>query len=383
MNTLKKVLSFYLLYFSLKYTLKRLAESTINKRLHRLELNKTQQEEKKARRSLDKLKVKLEVQKSKLSGAVEGFKAHSNRLAPAVIDPTEVADIFSNLHEMKQIELSVEAEIGEIEGEMAPVKLLISQEQMIALLVERDLRKLTPICVSTKNEIILGSSSVHRQKVLAEMGYDFTIMTADIDEKSIRRNTPEEMVMAIAEAKDVVAFSSLGVVEEVLHPAEAIIAKLPINYCKQDAEPPLLITGDQMLSLEFFSFCILLLSSNALEVVVYEGKVREKPSSKEEARQFIKGYSSGTAGTVSSVLVTNLKSGLSKGDWEKAEIHFHAIPDQVVDNLIQEKMVLNVAGALISEHPLLLPYVKQLVGTTESMMGLPKALTERLILEAL
>ncbi|XP_058225608.1 uncharacterized protein LOC131334549 isoform X3 [Rhododendron vialii] len=178
------------------------------------------------------------------------------------------------------------------------------------------------------------------------MGYDFTIMTADIDEKSIRRNTPEEMVMAIAEAK-----------------AEAIIAKLPIDYCKQDAEPPLLITGDQ--------------------VVVYEGKVREKPSSKEEARQFIKGYSSGTAGTVSSVLVTNLKSGLSKGDWEKAEIHFHAIPDQVVDNLIQEKMVLNVAGALISEHPLLLPYVKQLVGTTESMMGLPKALTERLILEAL
>ncbi|XP_058225607.1 uncharacterized protein LOC131334549 isoform X2 [Rhododendron vialii] len=195
-------------------------------------------------------------------------------------------------------------------------------------------------------KIILGSSSVHRQKVLAEMGYDFTIMTADIDEKSIRRNTPEEMVMAIAEAK-----------------AEAIIAKLPIDYCKQDAEPPLLITGDQ--------------------VVVYEGKVREKPSSKEEARQFIKGYSSGTAGTVSSVLVTNLKSGLSKGDWEKAEIHFHAIPDQVVDNLIQEKMVLNVAGALISEHPLLLPYVKQLVGTTESMMGLPKALTERLILEAL
>ncbi|KAI8548847.1 hypothetical protein RHMOL_Rhmol07G0306000 [Rhododendron molle] len=215
---------------------------------------------------------------------------------------------------------------------------------------------------ASKFKIILGSSSVHRQKVLAEMGYDFTIMTADIDEKSIRRDTPEEMVMAIAEAKDVVAFSSLGVVEEVLllvllvvtpslgrtQPqklaieAEAIIAKLPIDYCKQDAELPLLITGDQ--------------------VVVYEGKVREKPSSKEEARQFIKvlrihstGYSSGTAGTVSSVLVTNLKTGLRKGDWEKAEIHFHAIPDQVVDDL---------------------------VGTTESMMGLPKALTERLILEA-
>ncbi|KAG5542333.1 hypothetical protein RHGRI_022018 [Rhododendron griersonianum] len=110
---------------------------------------------------------------------------------------------------------------------------------------------------ASKFKIILGSSSVHRRKVLAEMGCDFTIMTADIDEKSIKRDTPEEMVMAIAEAK-----------------AEAIIAKLPIDYCKQDAEPPLLITG----------------------------------------------YSRGTAGTVSSVLVTNLKTGLRKGDWEKAEL---------------------------------------------------------------
>lgn len=195
-------------------------------------------------------------------------------------------------------------------------------------------------------KLILGSSSVHRQKVLSEMGYDFTIMTAEIDEKSIRRDTPEEMVMAIAEAK-----------------AEAIIPKLSIADWKDDADPSILITGDQ--------------------VVVHEGKVREKPSSKEEARQFIKGYSNGTAGTVSSVLVTNLKTGFRIGEWEKAEIHFHAIPDQVIGSLIEEDMVLNVAGALISEHPLLQPYVKQLVGTTESMMGLPKALTERLIREAL
>ncbi|GMP81354.1 hypothetical protein CsSME_00036096 [Camellia sinensis var. sinensis] len=50
-------------------------------------------------------------------------------------------------------------------------------------------------------KIILGSSSVARRKVLAEMGYDFTIMSADIDEKSIRKEKPEELVMALAEAK--------------------------------------------------------------------------------------------------------------------------------------------------------------------------------------
>ncbi|KAK9097971.1 hypothetical protein Syun_025016 [Stephania yunnanensis] len=33
-----------------------------------------------------------------------------------------------------------------------------------------------------------------------------------------------------------------------------------------------------------------------LDVVVYEGKIREKPSSKEEARQFIKGYEGANTG---------------------------------------------------------------------------------------
>ncbi|GMP81353.1 hypothetical protein CsSME_00036096 [Camellia sinensis var. sinensis] len=188
-------------------------------------------------------------------------------------------------------------------------------------------------------KIILGSSSVARRKVLAEMGYDFTIMSADIDEKSIRKEKPEELVMALAEAK-----------------AEAITPKLPIGDYKRDAEPSVLITCDQ--------------------VVVCEGMIREKPLSKEEARQFIKA-------TVSSVLVTNLKTGLRKGDWDKVEIHFHSIPDQVIDNLIEEGIVLNVAGGLLIEHPLILPYIKEVVGTIDSVMGLPKTLVERLIMEVL
>ncbi|TQD90790.1 hypothetical protein C1H46_023630, partial [Malus baccata] len=76
-------------------------------------------------------------------------------------------------------------------------------------------------------------------------------------------------------------------------------------------------------------------------VVVYEGIVREKPSSKEEAWNFIKGYSGGQAEVIGSVLVTNLKTGKRKGGWRRAEI-----------------------------------------GTTDTVMGLPKELTEKLIQEA-
>jgi septum formation protein len=145
--------------------------------------------------------------------------------------------------------------------------------------------------------------------------------------------------------------------------AEAILQRLPIGDYVKDAEPTLLVTCDQ--------------------VVVYEGVVREKPSSKEEARQFMKDYSEGHAATVGSVLVTNLKTGFRKGEWDRVEIYFHKIPDESIEKLIEEGTVLNVAGGLIIEHPLIVPFVKQVVGTTDSVMGLPKALTEKLIKEAL
>ncbi|XP_055836245.1 uncharacterized protein LOC129904690 isoform X3 [Solanum dulcamara] len=195
-------------------------------------------------------------------------------------------------------------------------------------------------------KLILGSSSTARRKILADMGYQFTTMSADIDEKAIRKEKPEDLVMALAEAK-----------------AEAIIPRVSIGESEGAAEPTLLITCDQ--------------------VVVYEGVVREKPSSEAEARQFMKDYANGHAATVSSVLVTNLATGSRRGEWDKVEIYFHDIPDQVIDKLIEEGIVLYAAGGLIIEHPLVLPYIKEVVGSTDSVMGLPKALTERLIKEVL
>ncbi|KAM3408798.1 hypothetical protein ACQJBY_001701 [Aegilops geniculata] len=50
-------------------------------------------------------------------------------------------------------------------------------------------------------KLILGSSSVARKNILNEMGFEFQVMTADMDERSIRRNGPDELVMLLAEAK--------------------------------------------------------------------------------------------------------------------------------------------------------------------------------------
>ncbi|KAE8707096.1 Maf-like protein isoform 2 [Hibiscus syriacus] len=171
-------------------------------------------------------------------------------------------------------------------------------------------------------KIILGSSSMARQRILAEMGYEFTIM------------------------------------------ANAIMSRLQhTDILQEDAHTTLLITADT--------------------VVVYKGTIREKPCSEEEAREFIKGYSGGHAAVVGSVLVTNLKTGASKGGAESAEVYFHDIPNEVIDSLIDEGIPFKVAGGLMLEHPLTLPFVDTVIGATDTVMGLSKSLTEKLIQEAL
>ncbi|CAN0905847.1 7-methyl-GTP pyrophosphatase [Linum grandiflorum] len=250
-------------------------------------------------------------------------------------------------------------------------------------------------------KVILGSASIARKAILAEMGYDFTVLTADIDERAIRKEKPEELVMALAEAK-----------------ADAIIAKLQSNnYQEKNAglEPSILVAADtaeaisQMLPMNDFVKDVeatLLITSD--QVVVYDDAIREKPSNPEEARQFMKGllghpfsscsiaavasfttiiqhhdadYSGSHAATVGSVLVTNLRTGVRKGGWDRVEIYFHEIPDEVIEKLVEEGIVLKAAGGLIIEHPLIVPYVKQVVGTTDSVMGLPKVLTAKLLQE--
>ncbi|KAK3413932.1 hypothetical protein EUGRSUZ_I02441 [Eucalyptus grandis] len=260
---------------------------------------------------------------------------------------------------------------------------------------------LAVVAVVVVVQIILGSSSMPRQHILAEMGYDFTVMTADIDEKAIRKDKPEELVTALAEAKHFRQLSTTALEDSGSVHADAILSSLQnVDSFVEDVHTTLLITADTLALTRLID----------LEVVVHEGRIREKPSSKDEARNFIEGlldttsphitfrkkkfswilivvyfpgYSGGRAEVVGSVLVTNLKTGRREAGWERAEVYFYDIPAQVVQSLIDEGITLNVAGGLMLEHPLTLPFVKEVIGTDDTVMGLPKSLTERLIQEAL
>ncbi|VAH94873.1 7-methyl-GTP pyrophosphatase-like [Triticum dicoccoides] len=197
-------------------------------------------------------------------------------------------------------------------------------------------------------KIILGSSSPARRAILSDMGYEFTVMSADIDEKAVRRETPEELVKALAEAK-----------------ADAIQLNLADGCADRGSRdrPTLLITSDQ--------------------VKVSKGMIRERPTSTEEAREFIKGYSGDVAFAMNYVLVTNLSTGGRKGGWDIPEICFHHIPDEFIEKVVKEGGMTCVAGGLRLMHPSSLPFIKELVGTVDSVRGLPRNLTEKLIRESL
>ncbi|XP_009772917.1 uncharacterized protein [Nicotiana sylvestris] len=221
-------------------------------------------------------------------------------------------------------------------------------------------------------KIILGSSSMARRKILADMGYDFTVMTADIDEKSIRKENAEELVVALAEAK-----------------ADAIMSRLETtDHLEENTHPTLLITADTIFLA--ISYLHLLVSRwrCTKELLEKSRQVRKKRanSSKglsETTSLPAQGYSGGQATVVGSVVVTNLTKGIRKGAWERSEVYFHEIPDEVIDSLIEEGIILNVAGGLMLEHPLTLPFVDTVIGTADHVMGLPRSLTEKLIQEAL
>jgi len=170
------------------------------------------------------------------------------------------------------------------------------------------------------------------------MGYAFAVMPAHIDEQAIRAEDPGALTLALAHAK-----------------ADALLPQIH--------EPALLITSDQ--------------------VVVWQGKIREKPAHAEEARAFLRGYADGPAETVTAVVVTNTATGVRQQGVDVATVWFRRIPEEVIEQVIAREEVFAHAGGFSITDPLLEAYIERVDGTTDSVIGLPTALTRRLIRAAM
>lgn len=188
---------------------------------------------------------------------------------------------------------------------------------------------------ATAPPFILGSSSKSRQMLLAATGATFEVVAPNIDEKALgdRTRDPQGLVTLIANAK-----------------ADAI------GPCSEKV----LLTGDQ--------------------VVVYDGRIREKPETLVQCRDFIASYSGQKCSTVGAVcLERNEKRVVGV---HEAAVHFDVIPDAVIDELVEKDgaMLMQCAGGLMVEHELIQPYVRDVSGGLDSIMGLSTALVAELLM---
>lgn len=189
-------------------------------------------------------------------------------------------------------------------------------------------------------KIILGSASARRRQILQDHGYQFEIIPPGIDEKAIRDEDSQRLVLALANAK-----------------ADAVLSKI--------SEPAIIITSDQ--------------------VVSFENKIIEKPAHLDEARMLLKSYENKSVETITSVVVTNSATGDRYSGVDIAKVYFRTFPDHALEAILksQEINVLDRAGGFAVEHSLVAPYIEKIEGELESIQGLPKALTAKLLKQAL
>lgn len=183
-------------------------------------------------------------------------------------------------------------------------------------------------------DIILGSKSKGRKKVLEDAGIDFKVMAADINEKIIRSDNYEKLPLLIAQAK-----------------TRKLLTK--ING------PAILITSDQ--------------------IVVCNGKLREKPESEQQAREYLGSYSNFPAQTNTAVVVTNTINGKSAEGLDISTVFFKQIPSEIIDQIVLSGKAMDVAGGFLSEDPLFKPFIDRIEGDPTGVLGLPLKLTQKLI----
>lgn len=178
-----------------------------------------------------------------------------------------------------------------------------------------------------KKKIVLGSQSVWRRTMLDQAGiHSYEVMPADIDEKSIRDTDPYALVLRLAHAK-----------------ADALIPR-----CEKDT---ILITSDQ--------------------VIMCNGEVIEKPSSREELYHFFELYAQYPVIPISSVVVTDIQSEKRLEAVREGKILFSPFTTEEIEVLASEEMTYRCAGGLLLEHEIAKKHIISMEGDFSTIMGMP------------
>ena len=182
--------------------------------------------------------------------------------------------------------------------------------------------------------IVLASQSKRRQQALRNAGYDFDVVVSNFDESQVRDDDPAALVQKLAAAK-----------------ARAVAAQL--------SAPAIVIGADT--------------------VVVFNGNIREKPTSVSEAREFLESYRNAVVGAVNGIAVIHSATGECRTGTDSTDTYFGDIPDATIDQLVGSKIVFEWAGGYYPADPILAPCIEKVVSKPGSANGLPLKILEQLI----
>jgi len=173
-----------------------------------------------------------------------------------------------------------------------------------------------------KKRLILASSSPRRQQLLRELGINFTVKKPEIDEKSVKRNTPKETVERLAARK-----------------AQSIAIQ---------AEDEIILAADT--------------------IVVHEGEIYEKPNNQSEALEMIRSFSGKTHEVITAVALRSLEKEAVFSVTTKVE--FWPLAEAEMKAYVETDEPYDKAGAY-GIQGLAKIFIKKIDGDYFNVVGLP------------
>jgi len=173
-------------------------------------------------------------------------------------------------------------------------------------------------------KIILASKSPRRQELLKGLNLNFEVRTKDVEENYPSTMAPEEVPLFLAEKK-----------------ANAFIDELKPNE--------IIITSDT--------------------IVIHDGKILEKPKSKEDAHQMLRTLANSTHTVVTGVCIQSLEKKELFSDHTLVE--FNPLTDEEIDFYIENYEPFDKAGSYGAQDWIGFVAIKKLTGSYFNVMGLP------------
>ncbi len=183
-------------------------------------------------------------------------------------------------------------------------------------------------------KLILASQSVQRKKIMNELGLNFKIIPAHIDEHHSGYKRPHKIVQSIA-----------------LRKAQAISKKHPNSW----------VVGADTI------------------VVKPNRTILLKPKSKQEAKEVIMSYSQSHCDVYTGLAVTHGREGKWVG-YEKTRIHFFQMDEKEIDHYLEKGNWGQSSGSLSIEE--VEHWVKKIEGSYSNILGLPSNQLKKVLKKA-